>query len=199
MKKYTVKTRRSQYAYAFKTLPRYLELMNSMRDNDEVFEKARTIFFQEHPEVPRPEIIRELDLVIDKADALDVLNEKRRVVYAPYEDLTDELYDQKVLDFEEAHWDDPLMKQMLLDFTDSVRGVMKLHLHDESNTWYLDILCEENNTVMVKNDQIMDLQERYGFHDLDDELAKHNSLGTEVGNRPIYFYFALTKVQNTNL
>lgn len=199
MKIYTINTPASQYAAAFNTLPAYLELQNCMRENDKVFERAREIFFQVHPEVPRPAPIQCMDLVIDEADAVDILRGTRKVVYASYDELMDELYDEKVLEFEDAHWDDELVKQQLLDFTDSVRGVLNLHLHDENNTWFLDVVCEENNTVMLKNDQVKDLQDRYGFHDLDDKLAEQNAIHTEEDKRPIYFYFALTDVTNTNL
>lgn len=199
MNTFNINTPVSRFIAAFKTLPAYLELQKDMNESDEVFEKARKIFFGEHPEVPRPKPIQCLDLVIDPAGAYEIIIGRRMVVYEPYDEFADDLYDENVMAFEEAHWEDEPMRLQLLDFTDSVRGVLNLHLHDEDETWYIDIECVENNTVIPQDDQVKDLQDRFGFHDLDAELTELNRLHTPVEERPSYFYFALGKITKTNL
>lgn len=198
MNTFTVNTPDAQFAAAFKSLPLYLELQKSMSD-DAVFEKACRIFFEEHPEVPRPKPVGVLDLVIDKEDALDIIGGKLRLIYGQYDDFSDELYDEDVLDFENAHNDDRLWKEMLLDFNDSVRGVLSLHLHDKEDSWSLDVECEENNTVMLNDEQIRDLQDRYDFHEFDDRLTELNCAGVPADERPIYFYFAIGKILKSTL
>lgn len=199
MKKYTVNTPKSQFITAFKSLADYKELHQCMLNDMELFEKARKIFFEVFPEVPLPEPIQMMDMVIDKQGASEILIGKRNMVYGTCEEFMDDLYDQKVQDFEEEHWNDDLWRLMLIDFTDSVRGTLNLHLHDDDNTWYLDVECVENNTVMVRQDQIQYLNNRFDFHELDDDLADEEAKGTPEDTRPIYFYFALGKVLKTNL
>ena len=199
MNAFDINTPASQFAAAFKTLSVYQELQNSMLENDEVFEKAREIFFKEHPEVPRPKPIQCLDLVIDPTSAYEIIIGRRMVVYGSYDEFADELYDENVLAFEETYWNDELMRRQMMDFTDKVRGVLNLHLHDEDGTWYIDVECVENNTVFPKNDQVKDLQDRFGFHDLDTELAEQNRRHTPEDRRPVYFYFALGNITKTNL
>ena len=199
MRKYTVNSRKPQFVAAFKSLPDYKELQHSMNNDVAVFEKARKIFYKVFPEVPRPKPIEMMDLVIDKQAAFEILTKRRKMVYGYYEEFMYDLYDQIVLDFEEEHWHDELWRLMLLDFNDSVRGTLNLHLHDDDDTWFLDVECVENNTVMLRADQLQDLNCRFAFRELDDKLAEEEAKGTPENKRPIYFYFALGKVLKTNL
>ena len=63
-----------------------------MREDSDVFDKARDVFFKIHPEVPRPKPIQVMDLVIDEEDAVDILRGTRKIVYGSCDELMDELY-----------------------------------------------------------------------------------------------------------
>ena len=102
-----------------------------------------------------------------------------------------------MLAYEDKHWDDELMRMQIIDFTDSVRAVKKIHFHNYNNSWYLDVECVDNSTIIVNDEQVGYLRDVFGCHEFDDELAALNRCNAE--DRPIYFYFAVGEVLCTNL
>ena len=179
------------------TLEEYLELQKKFVD-PAVFDKARKEFFETHPDVPRPKMVDRLNLIMRKEFALEILKGTKTVEIRAYsQHYSDRLYDKDVLAYEEAHWDDELLRLQMLDFNDSVRGVKQIHFHNYNNSWYLDVECIENNTVVVVDDQVQYLQDEFGCHEFDEELTSLNK--RRAKDRPIYFYFAIGKILGTNL
>jgi len=197
MKKTIVKNNFLEISIETMTKKEYLELQKQF-DNDEVFDNARKAFFEAHPDCPHPKPIEKLDLVMKKEFAREILAGTKKVEIRSYTDFyTSRLYDKDVLAYEEDHWDNELLRMQMIDFNDSVRAVKTIHFHDYGNTWYLDVECPDNNTVVLVDDQVKYLQEQYDFHDFDEELADLNS--ADATERPIYFYFAIGKILGTNL
>ncbi len=163
-----------------------------------VFHAARKQFFEEHPDCPRPKPIECLDLIMRREFAQQIVEGTKRVEIRSYSShYFNRLYDKAVLDYEDKHWDDELMKLQMIDFNDSVRAVKKIHFHDYGKTWFLDVECIENNTVVLVDDQVQFLQDEYGFHDFDEELAGLNK--RKAKERPIFFYFAIGRILGTDL
>ena len=180
------------------TVNEYTELQNQFANNTELFDRCREQFFKEHPDCPRPKMIERLDLIMKKEFALEILSGKKTVEIRKYTDhYCSRLYDKKVLAYEDEHWDDDVMRMQMIDFNDSVRGVKTIHFHDYGKTWFLDVECVDNNTVLLVDDQVKYLQDEFGFHEFDEMLADLNA--QNATERPIYFYFAIGKVLATDL
>ena len=163
-----------------------------------IFNTARKKFFAEHPDCPRPKPIPCLDLVLRREYAEQIFFDEKRVEIRSYSaHYCGRLYDKDVLTYEEKHWDNELMKMQMIDFNDSVRAVETLHFHNYNNTWFLDVECIDNNTVVLVDDQVKFLQDEYDFHEFDEELDELNKQGAK--ERPIYFYFAIGAILGTNL
>ena len=183
--------------YSVKTVEEYLELQKQF-DNNEVFNAAREQFFADHPDCPRPKPIEKLDLVMRKEFANEIIAGTKTVEVRSYSDFyCSRLYDKKVLAYEEANWDDELLRMQMIDFNDSVRAVKTIHFHDYGKTWFLDIECIDNNTVIINDEQVGYLQEQYNCHEFDEELAELNA--ENASERPVYFYFAVGKILGTDL
>ncbi len=179
------------------TIEDYMKLQKSFGD-PAIFEAARKKFFEEHPDCPKPRPIECLNLIMRREYAEEILAGIKRVEIRSYSShYCDRLYDKAVLDYEDAHWDDEVMRMQMLDFNDSVRAVKKIHFHNYNNSWFLDVECTDNNTVLLVDEQVQFLQDEYGFHDFDEELAGLNK--RKAKERPIFFYFALGDILETNL
>ena len=177
------------------TIEDYLALQAKF-DDPAVFEAARKQFFETHPDVPRPEPIECLNLIMKRVYAEEILAGTKTVEVRAYsQHYCDRLYDKKVLEFEDKHWDDELLRLQMLDFNDSVRAVKKIHFHNYNETWSMDVECVDNNTVVVEDEQVKFLQDEYNCHEFDEMLATLNRKHED--KRPIFFYFALGKVLET--
>lgn len=179
------------------TKEEYLELRSKYAD-PAVFDAARKKFFEEHPDCPKPKPVECLNLIMRREFAEEILAGTKRVEIRSYSShYCDRLYDKAVLDYEDKHWDDEVMRMQMLDFNDSVRAVKKIHFHNYNNSWFLDVECTDNNTVLLVDDQVQYLRDEYDCHDFDEELERLNK--RKSNERPIYFYFAVGQILDTNL
>ena len=164
----------------------------------EAYDAAREQFFREHPDCPRPKPIERLDLIMRVEYAIDILRGRKKVEIrnsSPF--YWKRLHDPDVMAYEDKYWDDELMRLQMLDFNDSVRAVETIHFHNYSNSWYLDVKCIDNNTVLLVDDQVAFLREAYGFTEFDEELEMLNK--RKAKERPLYFYFTIGDILGTNL
>ena len=179
------------------TKEEYLVLQTKFADPS-VFDAARKKFFEEHPDCPKPKPVECLNLIMRKEYAEEILAGTKTVEIRAYsQHYCDRLYDKDVLDYENAHWDDDLMRMQMIDFNDSVRAVKKIHFHNYNNSWFLDVECIDNNTVVVNNEQVGFLQDEYNCHEFDEMLADLNK--RKAKDRPIFFYFAIGRILATDL
>lgn len=179
------------------TTEEYLELQAKFAD-PAVFDAARKQFFEEHPDCPKPKPVECLNLIMRKEYAEEILSGQKTVEIRAYsQHYCDRLYDKDVLEYENLHWDDDLMRMQMIDFNDSVRAVKKIHFHNYNNSWFLDVECIDNNTVVLNDEQVGFLQDEYNCHEFDEMLADLNK--RKAKERPIFFYFAVGRVLDTNL
>ena len=163
-----------------------------------VYEAERAKFFERHPDCPRPKPVECLNLIMRREFAEEILAGTKRVEIRSYsQHYVDRLYDKDVLAYEDKHWDDEVMRMQMIDFNDSVRAVKKIHFHNYNNSWFLDVECVDNNTVLLVDEQVKYLQDEYNCHEFDEELELLNRCHAE--ERPIYFFFAVGQILGTNL
>ena len=179
------------------TKAEYQDLRSRFAD-PAVYDDARKKFFEEHPDCPRPKPVECLNLIMRREFAEEILAGTKKVEIRSYtQHYVDRLYDKDVLAYEDKHWDDEVMRMQMIDFNDSVRAVKKIHFHNYNNSWFLDVECVDNNTVLLVDEQVKYLQDEYGCHEFDEELERLNRRNAE--ERPIYFYFAVGQILGTNL
>ena len=180
------------------SIEEYMDLRSKFTPDSPVYKQMRNKFFEEHPDCPKPQPIECLNLIMRREFAEEILAGTKRVEirsYSPH--YSDRLYDKNVLAYEDKHWDDELMRMQMIDFNDSVRAVKIIHFHNYNNSWFLDVECIDNNTVLLVDEQVEFLREEYGCHEFDEELEQLNRL--DAKKRPSYFYFALGRILDTNL
>ena len=161
------------------TTEEYLTQRSQFTPDSPVYEEARKKFLEEHPDCPKPKPIECLNLIMRREFAEQILSDKDMLAY------------------EDKYWDDELMRMQIIDFTNSVRAVKKIHFHNYNNSWFLDVECVDNSTVIVNDEQVGYLRDEFGCHEFDEELTMLNRRKAE--DRPIYFYFAVGQVISTNL
>ena len=176
----------------------YMDLRSHFTPGSPMYEQMRKAFFEQHPDCPRPKPIECLNLIMRREFAEEILAGTKKVEIRSYsQHYVDRLYDKDVLAYEDKHWDDEVMRMQMIDFNDSVRAVKKIHFHNYNNSWFLDVECVDNNTVLLVDEQVKYLQTEYGCHDFDEELERLNRRNAE--ERPMYFFFAVGRILDTNL
>ena len=180
------------------SIEEYMDLRSKFTPGSPMYEQMRKEFFEQHPDCPRPKPIECLNLIMRREFAEEILAGTKKVEIRSYsQHYVDRLYDKDVLAYEDKHWDDEVMRMQMIDFNDSVRAVKKIHFHNYNNSWFLDVECVDNNTVLLVNEQVKYLQDEYGCHEFDEELERLNRRNAE--ERPTYFYFAIGETLGTNL
>ena len=181
-----------------KTIEQYLALQARFDEDENIFLEAQREFFADHPDVPRPQPVECLNLIMKREYAEQILRGEKKVEIRSYsQHYIDRLYDRDVLEYERAHWDDELLRLQMLDFNDSVRAVKKIHFHNYNNSWYLDVECVENTAASVCDADVNYLREEYGCHDFDEMLSDLNR--RKAKNRPLFFYFVVGEILGTNI
>lgn len=88
--------------------------------------------------------------------AIDMKGEKT-VEYRQYSDFyINRLYDKDVMKFHEEHKENEEIdgEYGRYGMLDAIRRVRKIHFHDYSNTWYMDVEVLDNNYIYLnKKDQ----------------------------------------------
>lgn len=162
------------------------------------FELAKAKFFEAHPDCPKSEPIEVLNLIMRKEFAEQILKGDKKVEVRAYSGFYyNRLYDKKVLEWGEANCDTEELAADFVDFAQPLREVKTIHFHNYDNTWFLDMECVENYQMTLIPDQVAYLQEAYDFHDFDEMLDGLER--RKAKERPMYFWFALGKVLDTNL
>ena len=149
---------------------------------------------------PMPEPIDCLNLIMKKEFALQILRGEKNVeLRACSTHYSERLYDKKITDFYERHKDDEEVANEYgwLGYLDGLRPVKKIHFHNYSNTWFLDVEVLSNGVTRVVKDDVATLQDLFGFHELDSLLADCER--KKQADRPMFFDFSIKRVIDTNL
>lgn len=162
------------------------------------FEADKAKFFAEHPDCPKSEPIEVLNLIMRKEFAEQILNGTKKVEIRAYSKFYyDRLFDKKVLDWGDQHCTTDEMAADFVDFAEPLKKVKAIRFHNYDNTWFLDVECIENYQLAVVKEQVEYLQEAYDCHEFDELLSDLDK--KKAKDRPMYFWFALGKVLDTNL
>lgn len=168
--------------------------MAEKKQSEQTYAQRMQAFRAKHPNYKEAEPIESLNLIMRKEFAQQIIKGEKRVEFRAYSThYVKRLYDNDVLKFMQLHKNEP----DVLEMCEPLRIVKKIHFHNYNDSWYLDVECTMNEIVGVTDEDVAFLQSEYGCHELDDVLAQQNAVNSE--KRPMYFYFVIGKVIDTNL
>lgn len=172
-------------------------------------ELDRDEFLAKYPDAPVSEDIECLNLIMRKEFAMQILRGEKKVEIRAYS----QFYYNRLFDKTVMEWGDKKAEEMqkngvdegivnafvadCVDFLSPLRRVKKIHFHNYDNTWYLDVECVDNYQLAVVREQVEELQELYDCHEFDEMLEDLEKKKDK--ERPLYFYFVVGKVIDTNL
>lgn len=160
-------------------------------------EAEKKAFFEKYPHVKRSEPIKVLNLIMKKEFAEAILKGEKTVEFRAYsQHYSDRLYDKNLMNVVAETIADEDMNDFV-DFARPLREVETIHFHNYNNSWHLDVECVDNWTVAVVDEEVKDLRDTFGCTELDEMLAEMNA--RKEKNRPVFFYFAIGKVLDTDL
>ncbi len=164
---------------------------------EEVLAQARKKFFEKYPDCPVSEPVKCLNLIMKREFAEAIVRGEKKVEYRAYsKHYADRLYDKDILEYgtkiEEADLDD------YTDFARPIRVVEKIHFHPYNNSWWLDVECVANDIAAPCKVDVDFLEEQFGDTELKGMQQEFDRQKGET-NRPIFFYFAIGKILDTNL
>lgn len=161
----------------------------------EEFAAARDEFFNvTHPEAPIARDVECLNLIMKREFAEQILAGTKKLEFRAYsEHYVKRLIDPDVANYIQMHVDD----DDVMMFCSDIRQVKKIHFHNYSNSWYLDVECDYNDVFSITKRDIEYLNKEYDCHDYDADLARFEAMKAE--QRPWLFFFVCGKVLGTNL
>lgn len=155
-------------------------------------------FYSRYPDCPHPKHLYRLDWVISKQRARAIVNGRRENLAEPYlPELEARLIDpdaERFRDWAVENKDEEAINAYGLVYDEKVR-VETIHFHDEANTWYLDVECEGNGTILATDEDVegSEISDLYGIVRILDKAR------VSFENRPRFFYFEVGDIISTNL
>ena len=113
-----------------------------------------------------------------------------------------EHYGRMVLDKNVMKWredNDAVLSDEDLAYADPVRFVRTIHFYDYNKTFTLDVTVKETGIICINDEDVKMLQERFGCHEQDGNLAILNKKAVSDEERPLFLYFAIDHVVESNM
>lgn len=161
----------------------------------DAFYKAQADYWQKNPKA-QPKAVACLNLIMKREFAEKILKGEKKLEFRAYtqhyvDRLIDKDVDNYLADHEGKEDDD------LHTFAEVVRPVLKIHFHNYSNSWHLDVECTNNFIMPIAEPWVKNIQDTFGCHEMDEMLADLEK--RKAKDRPLFFVFALGKVLDTDL
>ena len=79
-----------------------------------------------------------------------------------------------------------------VDIEEPFKDIKFVRFHNYNYSWYLDVEIDEIGSIILDKEGIGCLQEDFGFHELDHEIANYKDKPTD--EIPLVFYLHIKKV-----
>lgn len=166
--------------------------------SEEEYEEERDRFRKKYPDLPEPQLMECLDLIITRQMAQQIIDGTLTVDYrADCQYYNDLLIDDDVWDYCQAHRDDEELNAGLNIFYSEIRLVDTIHFHDFNNTWYLDVEVDYNDVCLATKADHDVMREDYKSRFLADKVKWQRA--NPLAPIRTYFYFAIERVIAHNL
>lgn len=159
-------------------------------------QKEKAAFFAKYPRCPESSPIGVFNLIMRRDMAEQILKGEKKVEFRAYsKHFCDRLFDNRVEQFASQIAEEDF--EDYEDFAKPLRVVKTIHFHNYNNTWHLDVECIDNGVVTPCNEDAEMLESLYQDTELKAMTEEMNKKKTR--QRPMYFYFALGDIIDTNL
>lgn len=130
-------------------------------------------------------------LILDKKQAIEILNGKRKVVIIPYNGINERVFFG--YDVFDEFWakaeSDPNFEG---NINDHLRDIWHIRFSEYSDKWHLNVELDEISFEWLDKETVERLNSEYDFHELDDEWQQYSELGSN--EQPNIFCLVLGKV-----
>lgn len=165
-------------------------------ESEDAFYKAQEEWLKKNPKAwAKP--VDCLNLIMRKEFAEQILRGEKKLEFRAYtKHYVDRILDKDVANYLDTLPDEPADSD-LNTFAQAFRPVLKIHFHNYSNSWFLDVECTNNFVMPIADKWVKNIQDQFGCHEIDDMLADLNKRKTK--DRPLFFVFVIGKILATNL
>ena len=161
------------------------------------WQKDFEAFYEKYPDCPLSEDIESLSLVMKREYAEQIKNGTKVIEFRDFSEFyCKRLFDKEVDAYVNAHKDNQeVMDALHRQIVTPLRIVNNLHFHNYNNSWKMDVECVENSVILLCEEDVKYLQDKYDCHELDEELKAFEGAAEE--ERPMLFWFACGKVTDS--
>lgn len=160
---------------------------------DKEWLEAEKVFFENHPDAPKAKEVECLNLIMKKEFAEQILSGEKKVEFRTFsEHYVKRLYDRDVLNYIDEH-----AEEDAVEFMDCMRPIKKIHFHNYNNSWFLDVEVQEAGECAATKPWVKIFNEEFDCHELD-QITKDLDKRKDP-NRPLFFYFVIGKILETNI